>query len=53
VDGDEPAVRTVAVQQRLHASGLTVEEDVALLLQLLGTYRPGYQPAWGAHAAVT
>jgi DNA-binding winged helix-turn-helix (wHTH) protein len=123
-DGDEVAGHVAAVQQRLHASGLTAEDDVALLLQLLdlpvapeglarlsaearqvrtfallrhlildavqrqplvlvvenlhwsdptseawlaslverlagaavlllGTYRPGYQPAWGAHAAVT
>jgi class 3 adenylate cyclase/tetratricopeptide (TPR) repeat protein len=124
VEGDEPAVHTVAVQQRLHASGMTAEDDMAPLLQLLdlpvapeclarrspetrqartfallrhlvldaaqrqplvlvvenlhwsdpaseawlaslverlpeaavlllGTYRPGYQPAWGVHAAVT
>jgi tetratricopeptide (TPR) repeat protein len=124
VEGDEPAGHTVAVQQRLHASGLTAADDVALLLQLLdlpvalealaglspetrqvrtfallrhlvldaaqhqplvlvvenlhwsdptseawlaslverlagatvlllGKYRPGYQPAWGAHATVT
>ena len=123
-EGAEIAEHRVAVQQRLHASGMTAEEDVALLLQLLelpvapaclarlspevrqgrtfallrhllldaaqrqplvlvvenlhwsdptsaawlaslverlagaavlllGTYRPGYQPAWGAHAAVT
>jgi class 3 adenylate cyclase/tetratricopeptide (TPR) repeat protein len=124
VEGDETSRHTVAVQQRLHASGMTAEEDVALLCQLLdlpvaleclerlspparqartfallrhlvlheaqrqplvlvvenlhwsdptsdawlaslgerlgdaavlllGTYRPGYHPAWGAHAAVT
>ena len=124
VEGDTAAVHTAAVQHRLHASGITAEDDVALLLQLLdlpvapealarrspegrqartfallrhlildaaqqqplvlvvenlhwsdptsaawlaslverlagaavlllGTYRPGYQPAWGAHAAVT
>jgi len=124
VEGDELAVHTAAVQQRLRASGMTAEDDVALLLQLLdlpvapegltrlspetrqlrtfallrhlvleaahdqplvlvvenlhwidptseawlvslverlpeaavlllGTYRPGYQPAWGVHAAVT
>ena len=124
VEGAETAEHTAAVQQRLHASGMTAEDDVALLLQLLdlpvapeclarlspearqvrtfallrhlvldaaqrqplvlvvenlhwsdptseawlaslverlagaavlllGTYRPGYQPAWGAHAAVT
>jgi class 3 adenylate cyclase/tetratricopeptide (TPR) repeat protein len=124
VEGDPAAAHTAAVQQRLHASGMTAEDDVALLLQLLdlpvapeilarrspewrqartfallrhlildaarqkplvlvmenlhwsdptsaawlaslverlagaavlllGTYRPGYQPAWGARAAVT
>jgi DNA-binding winged helix-turn-helix (wHTH) protein/tetratricopeptide (TPR) repeat protein len=124
MDGDKVAGHTAAVQQRLHERGLTAEEDVALLLQLLdlpvapeclarisaearqvrtfallrhlildeaqrqplvlvvenlhwsdptseawlaslverlagaavlllGTYRPGYQPAWGAHTAVT
>jgi predicted ATPase/DNA-binding winged helix-turn-helix (wHTH) protein len=124
MEGDEVAGHTAAVQQRLHASGLTAEDDVALLRQLLdlpmapeclarlsaearrvrtfallrhlildaaqrqplvlvvenlhwsdptseawlaslverlagaavlllGTYRPGYQPAWGAHAAAT
>ena len=123
-EGAERAEHTAAVQQRLHASGMTAEDDVALLLQLLdlpvapeclarlspearqvrtfallrhlvldaaqrqplvlvvenlhwsdptseawlaslverlpeaavlllGTYRPGYQPAWGAHVAVT
>jgi tetratricopeptide (TPR) repeat protein len=123
-EGAARAEHTAAVQQRLHASGMTSEEDVALLLQLLdlpvapeclarlspearqvrtfallrhlvldaaqrqplilvvenlnwsdptseawlaslaerlsgsavlflGTYRPGYQPAWGIHAAVT
>ena len=35
VEGDETAGHTVAVQQRLHASGMTAEDDVALLLQLL------------------
>ena len=124
VEGAEPAEHTATVQQRLHESGVTGEDDVALLLQildlpvapevlarrrpeahqtrtfallrhlvleaaqhqplvlvvenlhwsdptseawlaslverlagaavlLLGTYRPGYQPAWGGHAAVT
>jgi DNA-binding winged helix-turn-helix (wHTH) protein/tetratricopeptide (TPR) repeat protein len=124
VEGDPVAVHTAAVQQRLHASGITAEDDVALLLQLLHlpvapealeqrspegrqartfallrhlildaaqqrplvlvvenlhwsdptsaawlaslverlaeaavlllvTYRPGYQPAWGAHTVVT
>jgi tetratricopeptide (TPR) repeat protein len=123
-EGAELAAHTAAVRRRLHASGMTGEDDVALLLQLLdlpvapedlarlspearqartfallrhlvldaaqrqplvlvvenlhwsdptsdawlaslveqlpgaavlllGTYRPGYQPAWGAHAAVT
>ena len=124
VEGDTAVVHTAAVQQRLRASGMTADADVALLLQLLdlpvapealarhspegrqartfallrhlilgaarqqplvlvvenlhwsdptsaawlaslveqlagaavfllGTYRPRYQPAWGAHAAVT
>jgi class 3 adenylate cyclase/predicted ATPase len=124
VEGDAAALHTAAVQQRLHVSGITAEDDVALLLQLLdlpvepeslerlspqvrqsrtfallrhlvldaaqqhplvlvvenlhwsdptsaawlaslverlagaavlllGTYRPGYHPAWGAHAVVT
>jgi hypothetical protein len=35
VEGDEPVAHTTAVRQRLHASGMTVEDDVALLLQLL------------------
>ena len=123
-EGAAVAEHTTAVRQRLHASGITIEGDVALLLLLLdlpvaleclahlspearqartfgllrhlvldaaqhqplvlvvenvhwsdptseawlaslverlpeapvlllGTYRPGYQPAWGAHAAVT
>jgi class 3 adenylate cyclase/tetratricopeptide (TPR) repeat protein len=123
-DGDGVAGQVAAVQQRLHESGLTAEEDVALLRQLLdlpvapewlarissearqvrtfallrhlildeaqrqplvlvvenlhwsdptseawlaslvdrlagaavlllGTYRPGYQPAWGGHTAAT
>ena len=123
-EGDAPAGHTAAVQRRLHASGITAADDVALLLQLLdlpvapevlarlspearqartfallrhlvldaaqhqplvlvvenlhwsdptseawlaslverlpeapvlllGTYRPGYHPVWGAHAAVT
>ena len=122
--GGEPAVHTAAVRQRLHESGITAADDVALMLLLLelpvapgclaqlspearqsrtfallrhlvldtaqrqplilvlenlhwsdptsdawlvslverlpgaavllvGTYRPGYQPVWGAHAAVT
>ena len=34
-EGDAAAVHIAAVQHRLHASGLTAEEDVALLLQLL------------------
>jgi tetratricopeptide (TPR) repeat protein len=124
VEGDEPAGHVAAVQQRLHASGMTAADDVALLLELLdlpvapedlarlspetrqgrtfallrhlvldaaqhqplvlvvenlhwsdptseawlaslverlagaavlllGTSRPGYQPTWGTHAAVT
>jgi class 3 adenylate cyclase/tetratricopeptide (TPR) repeat protein len=124
MDEDEVAGHVAAVQQRLHESGLTAADDVALLLQLLdlpvapeclarlssearqvrtfallrhlildaaqrqplvlvvenlhwsdptseawlaslveclegaavlllGTYRPGYQPVWGAHTAVT
>jgi class 3 adenylate cyclase/tetratricopeptide (TPR) repeat protein len=123
-EGAERAPHTTAVLQRLHASGITAEDDVALLLQLLdlpvtasglarlspearqartfallrhlvldaaqrqplvlvlenlhwsdptsaawltslverlsdaavlllGTYRPGSQPVWGVHAAVT
>jgi predicted ATPase len=35
VEGDEPAGHTAAVQQRLHASGMTADDDVALLEQLL------------------
>jgi class 3 adenylate cyclase/tetratricopeptide (TPR) repeat protein len=34
-EGDAAAVQTAAVQHRLHASGMTAEEDVALLLHLL------------------
>ena len=34
-EGDAAAVHMAAVQHRLHASGMTAEEDVALLLQLL------------------
>jgi predicted ATPase len=34
-EGDAAAVHMAAVQQRLHASGMTAEEDVALLLELL------------------
>jgi class 3 adenylate cyclase len=34
-EGDEVVGQVAAVQQRLHASGLTAAEDVALLLQLL------------------
>jgi class 3 adenylate cyclase/tetratricopeptide (TPR) repeat protein len=123
-EGAELAGHTAAVQQRLQESGITAEDDVALVLQLLdlpvapehlerlspearqartfallrhlvldaaqrqplvlvvenlhwsdptsdawlaslverlpgaavlllGSYRPGYQPAWGAHTAVT
>ncbi|MBM3222193.1 MAG: hypothetical protein FJZ47_00090, partial [Candidatus Tectomicrobia bacterium] len=123
-EGDTAAMHTAAIQRRLHASGITADDDVALLLQLLdlpvtpealarrspegrqartfallrhllldaaqqqplvlvmenlhwsdttsaawltslverlagaavlllGTYRPGYQPAWGTHVAVT
>jgi predicted ATPase len=122
VEGDAPAKHAAAVEQRLHASGITAADDVALLLHLLdlpeapdrltrrspearqgrifsllrhlvlnvaqhqplvlvvenlhwsdptseawltslverlsgaavllvGSYRPGYQPAWGAHTA--
>ncbi len=124
IDGDETTAHTAAVQQRLQASGMTAEDDIALLHQLLdlpgapdclaprspeaqqartfellrhlvldaarrqplvlvvenlhwvdptsdawlaslvdalggaavlllGTYRPGYQPSWRAHSAVT
>src|SRR5262245_16661211 len=124
VEGDGLAGHTAAVRLRLHESGMTAEDDVALLLQLLDlpvapecparlspearqvrtfallrhlildaaqrqplvlmvenlhwidpisdawlaslverlpgvavllleSYRPGYQPAWGAHTAVT
>jgi predicted ATPase len=35
VDGDELTADMAAVQQRLQASGITAEDDVALLLQLL------------------
>ena len=35
VEGDESAVHTAAVQHRLHASGITAAEDVALLYQIL------------------
>lgn len=35
VEGDMSATHTAAVQHRLHASGITMESDVALLLQLL------------------
>jgi class 3 adenylate cyclase/DNA-binding winged helix-turn-helix (wHTH) protein len=35
VEGDLAAVHTATVQQRLHASGMTADADVALLLQLL------------------
>jgi class 3 adenylate cyclase len=34
-EGDAAAVRMAAVQHRLHASGITAEADVALLLHLL------------------
>ena len=47
--------------ENLHWSDPTSEAWLASLVErlagaavlLLGTYRPGYQPAWGAHAAVT
>ena len=35
VEGDEAAEHTATVQQRLHESGITGEDDVALLLQIL------------------
>jgi class 3 adenylate cyclase len=35
VEGDEAAVHTAAVQRWLHERGITAEDDVALLLQLL------------------
>jgi hypothetical protein len=34
-EGDAAVVQTAAVQHQLHASGITAEEDVALLLHLL------------------
>jgi hypothetical protein len=34
-EGDAAAGQTAVVQQRLHASGLPAEEDLALLLELL------------------
>jgi class 3 adenylate cyclase/tetratricopeptide (TPR) repeat protein len=34
-EGDAAAFQTAALQHRLHASGITAEEDVALLLHLL------------------
>ena len=51
----------VLVVENLHWSDPTSEAWLASLVErlagaavlLLGTYRPGYQPAWGAHAAVT
>ena len=51
----------VLVVENLHWSDPTSETWLASLVEqlagaavlLLGTYRPGYQPAWGAHAAVT
>jgi len=35
VEGDEVAVHTAAVQHQLHASGISAEEDVAMVCQLL------------------
>jgi predicted ATPase len=35
VEGDNTSMHTAAVRHRLHASGMSAEEDVALLLQLL------------------
>ncbi len=35
VEGDDAVVHTAAVQQRLHECGITAEDDIALLLQLL------------------
>jgi tetratricopeptide (TPR) repeat protein len=51
----------VLVVENLHWSDPTSEAWLASLVEclagaavlLLGTYRPGYQPAWGAHTAVT
>ena len=51
----------VLVVENLHWSDPTSEAWLASLVErlpeaavlLLGTYRPGYQPAWGAHVAVT
>ena len=51
----------VLVVENLHWSDPTSAAWLASLVErlagaavlLLGTYRPGYQPAWGAHAAVT
>ncbi|HEY5866655.1 MAG TPA: AAA family ATPase, partial [Candidatus Tectomicrobia bacterium] len=51
----------VLVVENLHWSDPTSEAWLASLVErlpeaavlLLGTYRPGYQPAWGVHAAVT
>ena len=51
----------VLVVENLHWSDPTSEAWLASLVErlpeapvlLLGTYRPGYQPPWGAHAAVT
>jgi hypothetical protein len=34
-EGDETALHTAALQQRLRASGVTAEDDMALLYQLL------------------
>ena len=52
VEGDEPAVHTAAVQQRLHASGITAADDVALLLPAPGppggAGRPGAAQSRGA-----
>ena len=35
VEGDEATRHTAAIQRRLQASGITAEDDVTLLLQLL------------------
>jgi class 3 adenylate cyclase/tetratricopeptide (TPR) repeat protein len=51
----------VLVVENLHWSDPTSEAWLASLVErlaaaavlFLGTYRPGYQPAWGAHTAVT
>jgi tetratricopeptide (TPR) repeat protein len=51
----------VLVLENLHWSDATSAAWLASLVEclgdaavlVLGTYRPGYQPAWGAHSAVT